>query len=336
MWQLKKTERNEIMLLHQKWYSARDIAKATWRHHSTISRELKRNAVKWEYVANKAEMKSYQRRHKQQKQLKKIRLDNELEWFIREKLKSLWSPQRIAWNWSKDNPTRRISHTTIYKYVYSSFWSWLWYHLYSQRHRPKRRIRKKTKKQLIPYRVWIDARPKIIDLKVEIGHYECDLIVSWKWDKTVILTILEMVTRKCTAWVFPNKSPTLVEEKLKEFILENNVRSITFDNGVEFMHHYKLWVLTYFCHPYSSREKPQIERRNRDYRWVYKKWTSLRWITQEHLDATTRRIKEALKKSEKKVIFSQDDWRFPLGTSREKQALHYCEKETIYGFSNIV
>lgn len=66
------------------------------RHHSTISRELKRNSVKGRYVAVKAEMKAYQRRHKQQRQLKKIRLDEELEGYIRQRLEDLWSPQRIA------------------------------------------------------------------------------------------------------------------------------------------------------------------------------------------------------------------------------------------------
>jgi len=290
MRQLQKHERSEIMLLSQKWYSARDIAKAMWRHHSTISRELKRNRVKWEYVAIKADVKAYQRRHKKQKELKKIRLDDELEWFIREKLQSLRSPQRIAWNRNRRNPTRRISHTTIYKYIYSTFGSWLWFYLYTKRHKPKKRRKKKTKKSLIPQRVRIDARPKIISLQLEIGHYECDLIVSGKWDNTVILTIVEMVTRRSMARVLHNRSPSWVLEKLKEFIKENNVKSITFDNGVEFMYHYELGIPTYFCHPYSSRQKPQIERRNRDYRRVYKKWTSLRRVTQEHLDTTTWRI----------------------------------------------
>lgn len=285
MWQLVKTERNEIMLLHQKWYSARDIAKATWRHHSTISRELKRNTVKGEYISNKAHLKAYQRRHQLQKQLKKIRLDEELEWYIRNKLQKL-----IAWAWSRRNPKRTISHMSIYKYVYSIFGRGLWYYLYSKRHKPRKRVTKKSKRNLIPHRVRIDARPNIIQLKTQIWHYECDLIVWKKWTKTVILTLVEMLSRKSEAWVLPSKSPDLVVGKLKEYITKNEVKSITFDNWVEFMYHYKLWVATYFCHPYGSREKPQIERRNRDYRWIYKKWTSLCRVTQEHLDATTRNI----------------------------------------------
>ena len=281
MWQLTKSERDEIMILHSKWYSAREMEWPVWRHHSTISRELKRNSVKWEYHAQKAGMKAYKRRHQVQKQLKKIRLDEELEGYIRKKLKKLWSPQRIAWRWSKDNPLRRVSHVTVYKYIYSTFGSGLGYNLYTKRHKPKKRKKKKDEKSLIPYRVSIDARPKIVELRLEAGHYECDLIVSGRWSKTVILTIIDMLTRKSMAWVLPNKSPSWVEEKLAEYIDKNNVRSLTFDNGTEFMYHYKLWVPTYFCHPYSSREKWQIERRNRDYRRVYKKGTDLSRVTQE-------------------------------------------------------
>lgn len=278
------------MILHKKWYSAREMEWPIWRHHSTISRELKRNSVKGKYLAQKAEIKAYQRRHQLQKQLKKIRLDEELEGYIRNKLKELRSPQRIAWCWSKNNPLRKVSHVTIYKYIYSTFGSWLGYYLYTQRHKCKRRKNKKNKRSLIPQRVWIDARPKIVELRLEAWHYECDLIVSKKWCKTVILTIIDMLTRKSMAWVLTNKSPTWVIEKLVSYIDKNNVKSITFDNGIEFMYHYKLWIPTYFCHPYSSREKWQIERRNRDYRWVYKKWSSLSRVTQKHLDATTKRI----------------------------------------------
>ena len=84
------------MILYEKGYSSRLIGKALSRHHSTISRELRRNSVKNEYVAGKADHKAYFRRHQLQKSLKKIRLDCELEDYIHDKLKLLWSPQRIA------------------------------------------------------------------------------------------------------------------------------------------------------------------------------------------------------------------------------------------------
>jgi len=290
MTHLIKIERNEIMLLYEKWYSLRDIAKVLERSPSTISREIKRNAVKGEYLASKAQLKSYQRWRSSKKPMKKIRKDDELEQFIRKKLELLRSPQRIAWAWWKENPKRKVSYVTIYKYIYSRFGYWLWYYLYTERHRPKKRKKNKTKKQLIPYRKRIEERPSVVNELTELWHYECDLIVWKKGTKHVLLTIIDKATRKSMAWILPNKYPSSICGTLKQFIQVNDVKSITFDNGVEFMYHYKLWVPTYFCHPYSSREKPQIERRNRDYRRTIPKWTSLDRVTQEYLDTTTERI----------------------------------------------
>lgn len=278
------------MLLYHKSYSLRDIAKVLDRSPSTISREIRRNAVKWQYIAKKAQTKSYQRRRSSKKPMKKIRSDDELEKYIRKKLELLRSPQRIAGKRSKEHPTRSVSHVTVYSYIYSKFGYWLHYYLYTQRYRPKKRKNKKVKRSLIPYRIWIDERPAMIGSLIQPWHYECDLVVWSKWTKPVILTVIEMRSRRWYAWILPNKTPKWVNEVLKKFVTENDVKSMTFDNWVEFMYHYRLWIATYFCHPYSSREKPQIERRNRDYRRTIKKWTSLEWITQEYLDQVTKRI----------------------------------------------
>lgn len=287
---LTKHERNEIMLLYEKSYSLRDIAKALERSPSTISRELRRNVVKGQYRSQKAQLKAYQRRRSCKKPMKKIRQDNELENYVREKLGLLRSPQRIAGSRSKQNPTRTVSHVTVYAYIYSKFGYGLHYYLYTQRYRPKKRKSSLCKKVLIPHRTLIGERPAIVASRTQPWHYECDLIVWPQTTKHAILTVIEMCTRKSHAWILPNKSPSTVYEILKKFVQENVVESITFDNWVEFMYHYKLWIPTYFCHPYSSREKPQIERRNRDYRRTIRKWTSLQNITQEYLDRTTERI----------------------------------------------
>jgi len=51
---LSKSERSEIQILREKNYSMRSIAKVLQRSPSTISRELRRNKVKWKYIAKKA------------------------------------------------------------------------------------------------------------------------------------------------------------------------------------------------------------------------------------------------------------------------------------------
>jgi len=136
---LSKHERNEIMLLYERSYSLRDIARVLERFPSTISREIRRNTVRGQYRAKKAQLKAYQRRRSCKKPLKKIRQDDELENYVREKLQLLRSPERIAGSRSKQNPTRKISHVTVYSYIYSRFGYGLHYYLYTQRYRPKKR-----------------------------------------------------------------------------------------------------------------------------------------------------------------------------------------------------
>lgn len=300
---LIKHERNEISILLRKGYSLRDIARVLDRHPSTISREVRRNIVKGEYTSKKADYKAYVRWRGRKQQLKKIREHPKLEHYIHKKLELWWSPEIIAGRWNKEmiddhdqeseerSSDVSISHVTIYKYIYSRFGYWLGYYLYTQRHRKKRRQKIWTKKRaLIPHRTLIDARPESISSLLSYGHWECDLIVWPQWTKEVILTMIEKVSRYKLAYMLPNKSPLTVQKKLSSIIKAYTVKSITFDNWVEFMYHYRLWIATYFCHPYSSREKPQIERWNRDYRRYIPKGTKLAEISQEYLDEISKKL----------------------------------------------
>jgi IS30 family transposase len=53
--------------------------------------------------------------------MKKIRYNDELENYIREKLKLKRTPQLIAGAWSKEHPEYKIGHMSVYKYIYSRF-----------------------------------------------------------------------------------------------------------------------------------------------------------------------------------------------------------------------
>jgi IS30 family transposase len=287
---LSKHERNEIQILKEKWYSLRDIATVLERNVSTVSRELSRNKVKGKYSANKAQMKAYQRRQKRKIQLKKIRCNDALENYIREKLTLKRTPQLIAWVWSKDHPGYRIGHISIYKYIYSRFWNWLGEYLYSKRLRPRKRKSNNHARQLIPNRVRIDARPMSISKLLDFGNYEADLIVWPRWTKPVLLTLTEKVSRLKLAYRLPNKSPFEVQKKLHSVIEQFGIKSITFDNWIEFMYHYKLGILTYFCHPYHSREKGQVEYTNKLYRMFILKWTDLSNYTQQDIDLITSNL----------------------------------------------
>jgi IS30 family transposase len=291
--QLQKTERQEIEILRSKKYSLRSIAKTMNRSVSTISRELSRNQVKGQYFAIKAHHKRYQRRYYCKKFLKKIREHPYLESFIRQKIQEDWSPRTIAKMWEKapENLLQTtISHLTIYKYIYSDYAIGLTKFLYSQRVRPKKRNGKKTKRNLIPNRVWIDQRPDIVNQRERIGDVEVDFICSRKGDNTHILTMIDRQSRLLKAVKVPNRKPKKILKHLKIMTQEFSAKSATFDNDIGFTKHQQLNIHTYFCHPYSSWQKGQIEYANRMIRRYIPKKTLLKNISQAHIDIIVHKI----------------------------------------------
>jgi len=286
---LSISERDEIQILLSKWYTHREIAKALWRSHRAIDYEIENNSIKWKYVAKKAVHKAYVRRLFCKKTLKKIRVNDDLEHFVREKFKKDWSPEEISWDWNNTHKNLFISTPTIYKYVYSRFGYTLTDHLYTKRIRPKKR-RQKAKRQSIKFRTFIDARPKIIASKREFGHYECDLIMWKKTSSFCLLVLIEMKTRFKIVHLLPNKWAVYVEKLLRKYIKKYSIKSITFDNWTEFANHFKLWIPTYFCHPHSPREKPQVERWNRNIRRYFPKWTDFSKVTQEQIDFVLKKL----------------------------------------------
>ncbi len=288
---LSEDERSYIMVWNNEWVSKREIWRRLGRHHDTITEEIKRNSVKWVYSSSKAKQKSYQRRKSCKKQIKKIRDCDELENYIHERMiQDKRSPQQVAAWWNKCWSNITISHETIYQYVYSNRWYTLREHLYTKRWKRKKKAEKVLKKELIKNRVRIDYRPETISKLLEFWHYECDLIMWPQWSKPCLLVLIEKYSRFKFVIKLESKSPEQVRKKLLEIIKKRWIKSITFDNWVEFKYHEQLWIPTYFCHPYHSREKWQVERGNRDIRKFYPKWTNFTNISQEEIDIVAKKI----------------------------------------------
>jgi transposase, IS30 family len=286
---LSTHEREQIMILLAQRKSKRKIAKMLWRHISTICSEIRTNSVRGVYSAEKATHKAYVRRHFAKKTLKKIRVNDELEQYIRKKIKDDRSPEMTAWRWNNEHGDLTISTPTIYKYISCPFGYALQEHLYTNRNWRRRRSHS-NKKWIIKYRIFVDFRPEKISKLREFAHYEADLIVWPQGTKEVLLVIIEKVSRWKMAVKLPNKKAITVEQVLRRWINILGIKSITFDNGVEFANHYKLWIPTYFSNPYHSREKAQVERWNRDYRRYFPKKTERKKISQMEIDKITEKL----------------------------------------------
>lgn len=81
---------------------------------------MKRNQTRGRYDPNKAEHKAQIRRANSKYQGMKIRSDNRLENYVREKLKLHWSPEEISGRLKNiDTHLTYVSNRGIYKYLYS-------------------------------------------------------------------------------------------------------------------------------------------------------------------------------------------------------------------------
>ncbi len=297
--QLTKSERQEIYLLMNKGYSYGDIAKALNRSKSTISREVRRNRTRGRYEPSKAEHKRDRRRRYCKIYLKKIREYPELEKYIRTHIKLGWSPEQVSGRWNKEDTIDEnitISPLTIYKYIYSGIGNDLSFYLASKRHTRKKRKEKKTKRQLIPHRVWIDDRPNKIEEKTQIGNFEGDTVVSKRGDKNSLLVLLDRYSRYVFVTKVKDKKPRRIFNEIDRIANIYNINSITFDNGIEFQQHYKLNCDTYFCHPYSSWEKGAVEYANRLIRRYIPKKTYIKDYSQTYVQQIAQSLNHTPRK----------------------------------------
>lgn len=282
MWKhITKDQRMEISILKRRGYKQIEISRELDIKKDIVCKELKRNsnvnAESWEreYIWSKAQMKHYQRRRWAKPQSMKINSHTRLKLFIISELKQYTPPKTIAHYWNKTQDEEiTITHGSIYTWL--DTWEWNKYKKYLLHEYAGYKKKSCTEKVIIPHRIGIEERCILINERKEIGHYEADLIVSKKWYKGVLLTLIDRVSRKGLIVKLPNKTTRWVMKAITRYRKKLWIKSITFDNGKEFSHHYKLWkynIKTYFCNPYSSWEKWSVENYNRIIRRWFPKGT---------------------------------------------------------------
>lgn len=125
-------------------------------------------------------------------------------------------------------------------------------------------------------RTMIAKRPKVVDKRLQFGHFEGDFIESGKNGKGSLLVLVERKTRYTFIRYLEDKSTDYVNTLMSEMLERVPVRSITLDNDISFQKHEELsemlHALVFFCEPYSSWQKGSVENRNKAIRrYVIKK-----------------------------------------------------------------
>jgi len=125
-----------------------------------------------------------------------------------------WSPEIIA-GWFKQNkPYCTISYEAIYQYIYLEAKQFI--PCLPRRHKNRRRksSKRKVKKSKIPNRISILDRPKIINQRLEFGHWESDAVVS-RQSKYALHVITERKTRYTKITLLKRNSAHLTQRAIK-------------------------------------------------------------------------------------------------------------------------
>ena len=304
--QLDIEDRVMIGILKAKGDSVREIGRKLGRSHSTILRELRRNACPvhgQDYLAHRAEAIAEKRKREAgyRERLKSRRIRKH----VRRKLRLGWTPEQIANSLKKLHPDMYVCHESIYQYVHTDA---LDYRGYLPRRHKKRKKKGQSRKHHISHianRISIDERPEHIDTREEFGHWEADSMVSSKNRKAGLIVLAERKTRFIRLKKVDGRTAQIARKAITRKLCRypaDSRRSITYDNGSENVEHElvnkALGTKSYFCNPYRSWEKGLVENTCGLIRRFIPKKTNIAHIS----DAQVRRIERLLNNRPRKCL----------------------------------
>ena len=264
--QITLAERCQITQLHAAGCKIREIAAALDRAPSTISRELKRNGSRTKgYEPSYAQQQARARRWSGSR----LERDQGLREAVLSRLAQGWSPEQVSGRLAREASHRVISQESIYRFIYAQLArtkDYRWRH-YLPRAKSKRGYRGRrggSPASFIKLRRPLSERPQEVAYRQSPGHWEADLMM-FRIRKQVVLTLHERHSRLIIAARPPTKAARPIAQTLANILAQMPAhwrRSVTFDNGTEFAHHYRLHALgieTFFCDTHSPWQKGGVE-----------------------------------------------------------------------------
>jgi IS30 family transposase len=300
---LSLEEREEISRGIARGHSARQIARALGRSHTTIIREVNRCGGRRRYRAHAADREAWRRSRRPR--LTKLELCPDLRRMVSERLQDDHSPEQIA-GWLRvrypDNEAMQVSHETIYRALYVQARGTLRRELtrHLRRGRSRRYARSQSSKGQgqgkLTGMVMISERPPEVDSRAVPGHWEGDLLMGGR--TSAIATLVERQTRYLQLVALPEGTEAeRVCEALEQSITTLPAqlrRSLTWDQGHEMSEHRRFSVATgvevYFCDPRSPWQRGTNENTNGLLRQYFPRGESLARVGQEGLDEVAAKL----------------------------------------------
>lgn len=285
---LSLTERESLAEKIREGKTQRMIAAELGRSTSTISRELDRNGNKDKSYNSWRATSLYL--HRRKKCVRKARLErtSELSALIVTCLEKGWPPEAIVGHLKRIQPELKLAHTTIYRAIRRGT-------LPTQRdakqylaRKGKKKYAKRGKYATIKPDHTIHDRPAEVELRMRVGDWEGDTIVSGSSGKGCLFTAVDRTSRFVVAARSPSQRAEDVEQAMLRALGPWPVKTLTLDNGPEFARHRavseRLNAPIFFADPRSPWQRASSENTNGKIRYFYPKKTDFSSAKDEEID----------------------------------------------------
>ena len=297
---ITEAERYQIEILLQQNYSIRHIAECLGHKYHTIRYEIIKGTVKqldthlaehWVYKADYAQMMSVKNMSNRGRSLK-IGNDHRLAAYIEDMIGNRrYSPAALL-SYAKNEGLQfdtSICERTIYNYIDMGLFLNI---SFSDLPYKKGKGRKKETESRVSLNNRsgrsIEKRDPDIMQRKSYGHWEMDTVVGGQGKgKTCLLVLSERMTREEIIVKMKDRTSAsvvralnMLERKTGSRLFREKFKTITVDNGVEFLNSEGIEKSRYtkgsrttlfYCHPYSSWERGTNENINRMIRRFFPK-----------------------------------------------------------------
>ncbi|MCC2644211.1 MAG: Transposase, family [Nitrospira sp.] len=288
---LSSTEREEVSRSLAQGSGLSAIARRLGRAPSTVTREVRHNSGKSGYRAFSAGNRANLRASSRNQGKSRLTRDDRLRGYVMEKLQKRWSPREIVKRLAVEYPgekTMRISHETIYRYIYVLPRGALKTTLI-QALRQARAYRRPRKSQDHE-----ETRGKLVAmLSIEERPHEVA-------DRTLALgTLVERTTRYTLLVPLKAKDATSVRKayaKALRSLPREITKTLTYDQGKEMSEHKQFTIDTgitvYFAHPGAPWERGTNENTNGLLRQYFPKGTEFNKVSTREIKRVQRELND--------------------------------------------
>jgi IS30 family transposase len=298
--QLTRGKRYQIRALLKAGNSQSKVAFYLKVHKSTISREIRRNRGHKGYRPRQAHEKAMARRCQA---AKRIKMSPAMIILVSHYISQDFSPEQVS-GYLARNHGLKISHETIYKYIWSDKRNGgcLYKHLRHSKRKYKKRYGTKERRGRMKGQVSIELRPAVVEAKSRIGDWEMDTITG----KNSTGYILSVVERKSKLTLIKRVADRQADQMAKAVVkllrpYKDSIFTITVDNGKEFARHKKisksLKADIYFAHPYHAWERGLNENTNGLLRQYFPKKIDFRTIDDDSIEHAMERLNNRPRKT---------------------------------------